>query len=78
MGNIFSNIYKAIYHIFNNTRGEIKSPTVENEPDKRRTYVFDGVKITANLFFQKTGKAADETVEDFLIKSSIKQLVKKH
>ena len=71
----FAEALRLLGNIFFNRKGEVNS--TENEPDKRRTYFIDGVKITANLFFKKTGNDARQVVEDYIIKNSIRQLVKK-
>ena len=78
MKNIFSKFKSTIVYILSDRRGEVKCQIDIPEPDKRRTYTFDGVKITANLFFQKSGKSVDQVFEDYLVKKTVKKLVNKN
>lgn len=78
MKNIFLKLKSTIGYILSDRHGEVKFQIDIPEPDKRRTYTFDGVKITANLFFQKSGKSVNQVFEDYLVKKTVKKIFNKN
>lgn len=78
MKTIFSKLKSNIVYILSDRHGEVKFQIDIPEPDKRKTYTFDGVKITANLFFKKSGKSIDQVFEDYFVKKTVKKLVNKN
>lgn len=46
----------------------------ESEPEKRKTYKVDGVKVTANFFFSANGITAKQALENYIVRKAVKQI----